>query len=294
MTKKTILGTGLSGLIGSKLVQQYSGEYQFDSLNLSSLQKKVDITNFKQVSTAVEQSKAKFLVHFAAYTNVTAAWKQTNQKDGSAYQVNVKGTQNIVRACLEQNKHLIHISTAYVFDGNKDEPYQENDPIAPIEWYGYTKAIAEEIVKNTDTLTWTILRIDQPFRSDAFKKDDAIRKIVKALNQEKLPPQFHNHYFGPTFIDDFVRVIDWIIRKKKTGIFHASAGESWTDYDFAIAVKKAFNLQGTIKKNDLEKYLHKSNRPYHRNTALNTKKLTSKIDFQPHSIRSALKKVQLY
>ncbi len=285
-----ILGTGLSGLVGSRFVKDFSDRYQFQNLDLSDPHNPVDITDLTQVMSAIQSSIAEYIVHFAAFTDVTKAWEQRDDKNGVAYKVNVLGTENIVKAAEETGKHLIHISTAYVFDGNKTEMYLESDEICPIEWYGQTKAWAEEKVQASKG-KWTILRIDQPFRSDQFARPDAVHRIMNGLKTGSLYPQFTNHFFGPTYINDFVKVIDWVIRTRTSGIFHATAGEMWTDYDFACLINDVMELKGEVKMGSLDEYLKMLNRPYQRNTALDCSKLKNLLDFQMMSIKDAVAQV---
>ncbi len=291
--QETIITTGLNGLVGSKFANDFKQEYQFHSLDLRHPTQPVDITNYESVIQAFAQTpEAKFVLHLAAFTDVTAAWNQQGDKNGLVYKINVDGTKNIIKACEQTGKHLIHISTAYVFNGEKEDLYSENDVMQPIEWYGQTKAWAEEAVTNSD-LNWTILRIDQPFRSDRFERADMAHKIIQGLQANQLYPMFDNHYFGPTFVDDFAKIIDFIIRTQQTGLFHASSGEKWSDYDFALALKEGLNLPGEVKKGDLSAYLKTLNRPYQKNTALDCSKLKNILDFQLKNIKSAIKEIKI-
>lgn len=291
-TKPAILGTGLNGLVGSKLLADFQNTYDFTNLDLRNPVQPVDITNAKQVMAVVSQSPAQYLVHLAAYTDVTGAWQQSGDKNGSCYQINVEGTRNIVEACKASNKHLIHISTAYVFDGEKTGPYLETDATNPIEWYGQTKAMAEEVVMSSQA-NWTILRIDQPFRNDSFTKVDTLHRVIDGMKSGKLYPQFADHYFGPTYINDFVKVIDFVIRKNLTGLYHASSGESWTDFEFAKLVQSALNIDFTVQPGSLAQYLQTSNRPYQKNTALSINLLKDSLDFELKSIQEAVRETIL-
>lgn len=287
-TKISVLTTGLNGLIGSKLGLDFAGTYNFENLDVAHPISPVDITQYDQVISRFEaNTAARFVVHFAAYTDVTGAWNQRGDKSGIAYRVNVEGTKNLIKACQATNKHLIHISTAYVFNGEKTEPYFESDQVSPIEWYGETKALAEAAVQESD-IDWTILRIDMPFRSDAFAKIDFAHRVIKGMLDGKLYPQFTNHYVGPTFIDDFTKVIDFVIRTGNKGLYHASSGESWTDFEFAKAVSEIHNLGFEVKPGDLDAYLATLNRPYQKNTALNCQKLAAILDFTPKTVREAI------
>ncbi len=275
-------------MVGSKFVSYFSDRYLFDNLDLRDKQRPVDITQQQQVESVIAQSAAKFLIHFAAFTNVTAAFAQSGDKNGLCYQVNVVGTKNIAQACQKFNKHLIHISTAYGFNGEKEGLYTEQDPLSPIEWYGQTKAWAEEVVQSTPGLTWTILRIDQPFRSDPFAKLDVAWKLIEGMRAGKIYPQFTDYYFGPTYIDDFAKVLDAVIRLNLTGLYHATSGEQWTDFDFARSLAQQLHIDYQVEAGSLAKYLETSQRPYQKNTALSVDKLKSVLDFSLTPITTAM------
>lgn len=292
MNKIPLLGTGLNGLIGSKFMTDFANKYDFDNLDLRSTIRPIDITSEQQVYDVLSVSPSEFVVHMAAFTDVTGAWQQTGDKNGACYQVNVEGTANLVRACAQTGKHLIYISTAYVFDGERSEPYLETDKPNPIEWYGQTKAMAEEVVQNS-AIDWTILRIDQPFRNESFDKVDTLHRVIEGMKTGKLYPQFGDHHFGPTYINDFAKVIDFVIRQKMTGLYHASSGESWTDFDFAKMVAETLGIDFDVKEGSLAKYLETSNRPYQKNTALCIDKIKTKLDFKLRSVREAVAETEL-
>lgn len=286
-TLQPLLVTGLKGLVGSKLGSLFAHTYAFESLDISDPETPVDITNLDQVLTSFQKSSAAYVVHFAAFTDVNAAWQQRDDKSGPAYKVNVVGTENIVAAAERTDKHVIHISTAYVFDGEKTTPYTESDEPHALEWYGQTKLLAEQRVLAAQTPT-TILRIDQPFRSDPFARPDIVHKIAAGIKAGTLYPQFTNHFFGPTYIDDFAKVIDWVIRTNATGLFHASSGEQWSDYDFATLINETHHLGGEVKPGDLTEYLKTVQRPYQKNTALDVSKLQTALDFSLTPITTAV------
>lgn len=282
-----ILGTGLKGLVGSRFVELLSSTYSFENLDVSDPENPVDITQYQSVLNRFSASTAEWVVHFAAFTNVSAAWEQRGQETGLAYQINVEGTRNIVKAAQATGKRLIHISTAYVFDGQKSELYTEVDQIKPIEWYGETKAKAEQVVQDS-SLDWTILRIDQPFKAQPFAKSDLAHTILSKLQTDSLYPMFTDHFFGPTFIDDFAKILEWVIRTNQTGLWHATSGERWSDFEFATAIQEQHQPDSKVLPGKLDDYLKSLNRPYQRNTALSIEKLLSKLDFSLTPITTAL------
>jgi len=288
----SLLITGAQGLVGSRFVSDFGQSYAFDELDVHHPTSPVDITSFEAVLGAFQKSSAQSVVHLAAYTDVTGAWQQTGDKTGVAYKVNVTGTENIVKAAEATGKHLLHISTAYVFNGEKSESYVESDPVSPIEWYGQTKAMAEEVVMKSSA-PWCILRIDQPFRSDSFVKPDAVRKIVNLIRTRPDAKLFNDHYFGPTFIDDFSKVIDWAVRTSASGIYHASAGEKLSDFEFGTLISDTLGLDLQFGAGSLAEYLKTSQRPYQKNTSLNIAKLQAAIDFELKTVKEAVSLVNL-
>ena len=292
MNKQPLLTTGLNGLVGSKFAQLYQNHYQFDNLDLRDPQRPVDITDDQTVMEVVSRSSAETLIHLAAFTNVDAAWEQRGSEQGLAYQVNVEGTRNIVQACQETGKKLIHISTAYVFDGKENGRYTEEDTPNPIEWYGQTKWEAEQIVVNSG-LNWVILRIDQPFRPNLTEKPDFAHKITAKLQSDQLYPMFTDHYFSPTYIPDFSRVMNFFVQSDQVGLFHATSGEKWTDYRFAQMLKDVLKLPGSITAGTLNDYLATLDRPYQKNTCLDCSKLKETIDFDLTPIRRAVEELKI-
>ena len=283
-----IIVTGSSGLIGSKLVAALGEKYDFVPWT-----SQTDITKRASVEAALDAAgRASALVHLAAYTNVNGAFEQTDNKSGPAWQINVVGTQNIAATCAARGLYLIHLSTAYVFDGRKSEPYVETDTPNPIEWYGRTKYEAEQAVLNEKNAS-VILRIDQPFSRTSFKKVDTLWRVIAGLKKGDLYPQFTNHYFGPTYIEDLIKTIDWALRRKPTGLYHASNGEQWSDYDFAQRVNEILQLGASVAAGDLDTYLQTTARPYQRNTAMNNQRLTEILDFQLASVEAAIAQVRL-
>ncbi len=264
-------GTGMSGLVGTR-VSELLSTVSFDNLDLNDPTRPVDITDREQLFRATDASDRTALLHCAAFTDVTAAWEQRDDTDGLVWQVNVEGTRNVVAACKQHDLHLVHLSTAYVFDGEKDGMYTEDDPMQPIEWYGKSKAAAERIIRESD-INWTILRIDFPFRQDAFHRPDFAHSIAQKLQDDSLYPMFTNHWFGPTVIEDLAAIIEWVLQENITGLYHASSGERWSDYEVATAIKRLHELEGTVEKGDLDAYLETLQRPYQRNTAMDTSKL---------------------
>jgi dTDP-4-dehydrorhamnose reductase len=137
---KRVLVTGAGGQLG-KSIQDLAPEYE--SMEFFFMEKtELDITNRDKVMEKFRQVQPDYSINCAAYTEVDQAEKTPQP----AYAVNVKGVENLVRACDETGTILIHISTDYVFDGKKKEGYRPEDQPNPINVYGRTKLEGEQII----------------------------------------------------------------------------------------------------------------------------------------------------
>lgn len=282
---KSILMTGASGLVGSRFVEMFGDEYEVGNLDLTT---GVDILNEQSVRDYITAHKASALVHLAAFTDTQAAFAQTGDKSGSCYRVNVEGTRIIAKVCQDFGIHLIHISTDFVFDGSKKELYVESDERHPLEWYGQTKAMAEEEVEKSGA-TYSIVRIAYPYRAHFAGKPDIITKIKNGLQASSLPPQFTDTTLTPTFVDDIMYVLKAIAENNKTGIYHAVGSSVLSPYDLAVAVAERFGFdKSLVQKGSLTNYLEHSPRPFSRYSGISNAKATRELGVKFATIQEGL------
>src|SRR3954468_12091165 len=103
----------------------------------------VDLTVAGSIATAVEASRPDVLINAAAYTDVERA----EQEPELAHRINADAAGEAAAACATVGAAVIQLSTDYVFDGRLERPYREEDPIAPLNIYGASKATGEEQVR---------------------------------------------------------------------------------------------------------------------------------------------------
>lgn len=135
-----ILITGANGMLGQDLVPILEDE-EFDVVE--TCVETLDITDSNQVKNVLNKEKPDFVIHCAAYTNVDGAEEDMVK----ASKINVQGTENLAKVCGQNDITLIYISTDYVFDGEKKEPYTPEDKTSPINNYGQTKLGGEKAVQ---------------------------------------------------------------------------------------------------------------------------------------------------
>jgi dTDP-4-dehydrorhamnose reductase len=246
-----IIGTGLSGLVGSRITELLSSEFSFTDL---SKETGVDLMDFSTIEKKIKESSASWVFHFAAYTNVQGAELEKEKGyESISWGVNVLATENIVNICRQTGKRLLYISTDYVFDGKKDA-FFENDMPHPISWYGTTKYEGEKRVQTLGDKA-LIIRIANPYRSNPVGKMDFVHKMLEriTINAEIQAPS--DQIFCPTFIDDLGIVITKLIPLNTTGIYHVVSNEGISPFEAAKTVADVFGYpHAPITKTTYDQY----------------------------------------
>jgi len=137
--KVTVIGA--NGQLGWELIEQSQG---LDIEVCCFDQPEIDITDSAQVMEFIADNRPSLVINAAAYTQVDGA--ETERE--LAFAVNRDGPAYLSEACASIHIPLIHISTDFVFNGEKRAPYQETDPVSPISIYGKSKAKGEEAVRS--------------------------------------------------------------------------------------------------------------------------------------------------
>lgn len=252
-----IIGTGLSGLVGSRVVELLT-THTFTNL---SLEHGIDITDTASVSSYIHSATdAMWVLHLAAYTNVQQAEKERALGENSvAWRVNVDATQNIVDVCKATGKRLLYIDTDYAFDGTKDT-YTEDDIPHPLSWYAYTKS---EGAKRVLTLKEgsAIVRISNPYRSmvglsnGKQGKKDFVHKMLECLsaNQEIVAPS--DQIFVPTFVDDIAYALETLMMQEASGIFHVVGSQALSPFDAARSLARLYGFdESLVRSTSFESY----------------------------------------
>lgn len=258
-----ILVTGSRGLVGSHFIENHDDNPQKNIVILSPTQDELDITDQKSSDNFFKLQKVDTIIHFAAYTDVTKAEEQRNDRKGACWVINVEGTKNLIKAANNNNQsvYFIHISTDTVFSGSKDNPgpYEEDFPTEEnpnlISWYGWTKKEAEKVVK--DNLgNYAILRIANPVRAKYEEKLDYVRKILKLYDEGKLYPLFNDQYLTLTYINEVTQALEVLLDKKLPGIFHVSSTNVFTPFKLAnLLIEKARGKKEAVKPLSIETFL---------------------------------------
>jgi dTDP-4-dehydrorhamnose reductase len=235
--------TGSSGLLGRRLVSVLSGEYEVMGIDryVPEGQKDlaVDITQRERTLESIVGMGPSVVVHTAAETDVDRCETERDL----ARRINVEGTANIADACVEVGAKLILVSTDYVFDGNKGN-YAETDEPNPISFYGITKHEAEQIAASTSPNS-LIIRTSVLYGWHPVKLN-FVTWILKGLRDRQTLRVVYDHINSPTFADNLARAIHKAIERNSQGMLHIAGSERISRFDFARRVARRFDLDESL------------------------------------------------
>jgi dTDP-4-dehydrorhamnose reductase len=135
-----IMITGAEGMLGTEMVARLCGEHEVIGVDVGDF----DITDFAATEAAIAAARPDLVCHCAAYTDVDGCERDPDR----AFRVNALGTWNVVAACgAAASAAMVYISTDFVFDGEKSEPYTEYDEPRPLGAYAASKLAGERHVR---------------------------------------------------------------------------------------------------------------------------------------------------
>ena len=246
-----ILVTGAKGMLGQDLCPVLEDEnYEVVETSIEDL----DITNFEQVKERFNNEQPDMVIHCAGYTNVDLA---ETEKD-IAKKINVIGTENIAKTCGERDITLIYLSTDYVFDGTKKEPYKPEDKPNPLNYYGQTKYEGElEVQKYCKK--YYIVRTSWLYGHHG--KNFVETMISLAKNGEV---KVVNDQIGcPTWTMDLCEgILDLIQKDLDYGIYHICGDKYTSWYEFAKEIYKLSKLKVNLIPCTTEEYPRPAKRPH--------------------------------
>ena len=269
-----ILITGANGQLGTELMKVLEG-YEVHGFNKDQL----DITNPNNVRECMENIEPDVVIHCAAYTNVDGCESNVDL----AYKINASGAGYVATECLKIGSAMVYVSTDYIFNGQKGQPYYEFDKPNPINTYGKTKLAGEEIVRSTLKRHY-IARTAWLYGTQG---KNFVKTMLQLAETQKNINVVNDQTGSPTNVLDLARAIKLLIESKKYGTYHVTNSGSCTWYEFA---KKIFELRGIeIEVNPLttDQLDRPAKRP--KNSVLKNFNLEANLKYSTRSWEEALK-----
>ena len=289
---KKILITGANGLLGQKLVSLL--QKQGDSFLLATARSSpipnlsqgefhlLDITNPQQVLQVISTLQPDVVINTAAMTQVD----QCETDQSVCWLSNVTAVQYLIEACEKYGIHFIHLSTDFIFRGDKG-PLDELEPPSPVNFYGESKLAAEEIVKKS-RIPWTIIRTVLVYGiTPDLSRSNIVLWVKKSLEEGKTIRVVNDQWRTPTLVEDLAMGCYLAAQNKKEGIFHIAGKDFLTPYDMAIQTATFFNLdKSLIQITDSNHFKQPAKRPL--KTGFLIDKAIKELNYKPHSFQEGL------
>lgn len=288
-----VLISGKNGQVGSCLVSQLSDDPSIDFLALGRLE--LDITNAEQVNKIVSEYKPSVIINAAAYTAVDKAESEVELANA----INNLGPKNLAKAAAQINAAIIHISTDYVFAGNKDGLYTETDEVNPQGVYGQTKLAGEQSVAQ-ECDAHIILRTAWVFSEYG---NNFVKTMLRLAQTRDTLGVVGDQFGGPTYAGDIAKAIISIVQQlqqgtTKFGVYNFSGYPhvSWHEFAKEIFTKalsqRAIETPVTVNAISTFEYPTPAKRPA--NSKLDCSKITTNFSIQPSDWKAALNTIQQY
>ncbi|RKL63210.1 dTDP-4-dehydrorhamnose reductase [Thermoanaerobacteraceae bacterium SP2] len=223
-----VLVTGASGLLGEAICNAVQKNHEVKALKGRA---DGDITDAGDIIGKIDDFNPDAVIHAAAIKDPDTAEKDPRM----SYLVNCIGVRNVALAAQKIGAKMLYISTESVFDGEKRAPYYEYEKPNPVNVYGQTKLMGEQITMSL-IKNYFIVRLPLLFGYTGKPQDNIILKNVgKIKNGEKVVAGA-DQYSQPTYVDMVADVIAKLIDTEYYGIYHVSNSGSASRYEFHKAV----------------------------------------------------------
>lgn len=250
-----ILVTGANGQLGNEMrrlaEKTTSNRYIFTDIA------ELDITNLQAVRHCMTENQVTIVVNCAAYTNVDKAEDDFETAD----LINRKAVENLAIACKETEAVLIHVSTDYVFQGDRNLPCREDEPTNPLGVYGRTKLAGEQAIEQIGG-KYLIFRTAWLYSSFGNNFVKTMRRLTS--EREQLSVVF-DQVGSPTYAGDLAMLIWHIIKEEKynqhRGIYHFSNEGVCSWYDFAKEIASLSGKECDIRPCHSDEFPSKVKRP---------------------------------
>jgi dTDP-4-dehydrorhamnose reductase len=236
--KYRIAVTGSNGQLGKELAR-IAGDYaafQFSFLS----REEFPLEDPGKMKTWIDQHPVDIFINCAAYTAVDKAESQIEK----AFQVNADAPGFLASLLSNNQTHLIHISTDYVFDGNSSTPLSEDALTIPVNQYGASKLEGERLVQKNNSAS-QIIRTSWLYSSYG---NNFVKTMLRLMKERKKIQVVQDQKGSPTYAGDLAKAILQMLASDHfiPGIYHYSNEGETTWFEFALEIKKLTDSTCTV------------------------------------------------
>jgi len=281
--KTTILVTGANGQLGSE-IRQLSIQYPKYNFLFTS-KDELAIENADALRNFFEKQQIDYCINCAAYTAVDKAEAEKEK----AFLINAEAAGFLASVCNDHHTKLIHVSTDYIYDGTSRRALKEEDAVAPLNVYGWSKLKGEELVlKNNPSAL--IIRTSWVY---SIYGSNFVKTMLRLFKEKESLNVVNDQQGSPTYAADLAQIIMNFIEATEnnnnySGIVNYCNDGVTTWYDFALAIKEFENISCKIFPVPTSQYPTPAKRPLY--SVLDTSKIRKMLNTNIPSWKESLHK----
>ncbi|MBN2115551.1 MAG: SDR family oxidoreductase [Anaerolineales bacterium] len=241
-----LLITGASGLLGISLALEALRAHEVICLDRGKLKSapfqviKADLLRRNAIDSIFSQVHPDWLINCAALANLETCEEYPDH----ARILNAEIPGELAQACAKRGVRFAHISTDAVFDGEKTDPYTEEDQPNPLGVYAQTKLAGEGAVQEADAKA-IVARVNFYGWSLSGKRSLG-EFFVSSLSAGKYVNGFTDVVFCPTFVNHTARALLAMLEKDLSGLYHVLGGQAMSKYQFGVEIARRFGLRESL------------------------------------------------
>lgn len=232
--KDKLVILGVNGQLGTAL-SRILDKQNIDYLGLDFPE--INLNDPKTYKTKINFFNPDIIINCSAYTNVGKAETDID----NAIKLNGTSLRWLINICNQKNIYLVHISTDYVFSGEKGDAYIEQDKPDPINIYGLSKYIGERIIQLYSN-NYAIVRTAALYGDSKLKSTNVVKKLISLANNSKTVKLVNNEFTSPTFAGNLAEQIMLIVENRLQGIIHGTSEGVCNWVDFGKYLFKVLNI----------------------------------------------------
>ncbi len=244
MISMKVVVIGSKGQLGTALLETLPKNHELIGLDIrdDDVTGHIEVEDAPQVRSLLKNLEPEVVINTAAF-HIT---DQCEKDPDNSYKINTLGARNVAATCYEINAKVVFISTDYVFDGAKKQPYTEYDRPNPLSIYGKSKLAGENIVKSVCPKHF-IVRTAGIFGGE---QSNFVKTMIRLGKERDRLNVVYDQVHSPTYSYDLASKIGELIETSLYGLYHISNNGETTWYDYA---RKIFQLTGLDKKVEVSK-----------------------------------------
>jgi dTDP-4-dehydrorhamnose reductase len=246
---------GKNGQLGTELVRVFK-EREYDVTAFDRTE--VDVTNPARIEHVIAAAMPSVVLNATAYNMVDVAEREPE----AAFAGNALAVRSIAIACRQADAQLVHFSTDYVFDGNTERPYVEEDRPHPLGAYAVSK-YAGELYAQAYLEAPLIIRTCGVFGPGGLNtaRGNFVETMLRLAHRKQPIRVLEDFVASPTYAPELAARTAELVARRATGVFHVGGGDPISWFDFARMIFEEAGIQPEVRATTQREYRTDARRP---------------------------------